>query len=45
MKKLGLTIVFFCEKYWASTWNKQKIIGLLQILLKFVLNDYPYENL
>ena len=30
--------IFFCEKYWVSTWNKQDIIGWLQYFTEFVFN-------
>ena len=35
--------IFFCEKYWVSTWNKQDIIGWLglQYFTEFVLNENP----
>ena len=41
MEKLGVTVFFFCEKYWVSTWNKQDIIGWLQYFTEFVFNDNP----
>ena len=36
--------IFFCEKYWVSTWNKQDIIGWLQYSTEFVFNDNPHAN-
>ena len=33
--------LFSVKSIGVSTWNKQEIIGWLQILLKFVFNDNP----
>ena len=42
-EKAGSHRFFSVKNIGVSTWNKQEIIGWLQVLLKFVFNDNPLQ--